>query len=595
MYEHTRAVQSSRNLAKRILPSGPFSPLPAMLSVALATDYDGTAADHGRVSQQTMEWLHKFRRSGRKLFLVTGRVISDLKSVCTCLDLFDCIVAENGGVLYSPATKEAKVLAPPPEPALLDELARRRVQPLEVGEIMVATCQPHEAVVFEAIRNLGLELQVIFNKGAVMVLPAGVNKKSGLRAALGMFGISEHNVVGIGDAENDYAFLQSCELAVAVANALPAIGDIADFSTRAADGDGVAELVQAVLNDGLRSDKPERHSVPVGVDGKEEISIPSYGCTILVCGAPASGKSTFLAGFLETLLERRYQVCVIDAEGDYQGLSGAISVGDEKTAPSIEEVFEILREPDSQVIISLIGVPIAKRPEFLDEILPRLYDLRLRLGRPHWIFIDEAHHMLARDGPPASAELTGKLENLGLITVHPDQIAPSVLTAVDIVIAVGPAPDEVMEAFARAAKISPPDSIHIRLNERRALTWFPKTGEVRCLEFRLSNVDRERHERNYAQGELSDEKSFYFRGPEEKLNLRAYNLSTFVRLAEGLDDETWLYHLNRGDYSKWIRESIKDDDLAREVHKYEKEKAGKARESREGVKSAIERYYNAPA
>ena len=179
-----QAFKSSPKLPKRILPSGPFSPLPAMLCVALATDYDGTAAEHGRVSDQTIEWLHKFRRSGRKLFLVTGRVIGDLKSVCTCLDLFDCIVAENGGVLYSPGTKEAKVLGPPPDPAFLDELARRRVQPLEVGEIIVATCQPHETVVFKAIRNLGLELQVIFNKGAVMIIPAGVNKKSGLAAAL---------------------------------------------------------------------------------------------------------------------------------------------------------------------------------------------------------------------------------------------------------------------------------------------------------------------------------------------------------------------------------------------------------------------------
>jgi hypothetical protein len=522
-------------------------------------------------------------------------VLKDLESVFNCLDLFDCIVAENGAVLYSPGTKETKVLAPPPEPAFLNELARRGVQPLEVGETIVATCQPHETAVLEVIRNLGLELHVIFNKGAVMVLPTGINKRSGLAAALARFGISEHNVAGIGDAENDHAFLQFCELSVAVANAHPAIRDIADFSTSAAKGDGVAELVQAVLNDSLPSPKPQRHSLPLGVDGKEEISIPAYGSTILVCGASGSGKSTFLAGFLETLFERRYQVCVIDPEGDYQGLSGAISVGEEKTAPSIDEILQILRKADSQVIISLIGEPIARRPEFLDEILPRLHDLRLRLGRPHWIFIDEAHHLLPPDGTPSSAELAGKLGNLGLITVHPDHIAPSVLTAIDIVIAVGPAPEEVIKAFAKAAKISPPGLVNVRLDERQTLAWFPKTGELRSLEIRLSKVERKRHKRNYAQGELSEEQSFYFRGPEGKLKLRAHNLSTFIRLAEGLDDATWLHHLSRGDYSKWIRKSIKDDILAVEVEKYERGRAGKARESREGIKSAIERYYTASA
>jgi hydroxymethylpyrimidine pyrophosphatase-like HAD family hydrolase len=114
-------------------------------------------------------------------------------------------------------------------------------------------------VVLEVIRNLGLELQVIFNKGSVMVLPAGVNKRSGLATALEMFGISEHDVVGIGDAENDHAFLRFCGFSVAVANALPAIADIADFRTSAAGGAGVAELIELILDDGLRSRKPGRH------------------------------------------------------------------------------------------------------------------------------------------------------------------------------------------------------------------------------------------------------------------------------------------------------------------------------------------------
>ena len=58
----------------------------------------------------------------------------------------------------------------------------------------------------ETIRDLGLEFQITFNKGAVMVLPAGVNKASGLAAAIGELGLSPLKVVGVGDAENDHAF-----------------------------------------------------------------------------------------------------------------------------------------------------------------------------------------------------------------------------------------------------------------------------------------------------------------------------------------------------------------------------------------------------
>jgi phosphoglycolate phosphatase (TIGR01487 family) len=595
MHENIAAGQRARHLPYRVLPSAIFTALPATLCVALASDYDGTLAENGRVSDHTVQFLQKFRRSGRKLFLVTGRVLRDLESVFSRFDLFDCIVAENGAVLYSPGTREQKALAQQAPRAFIEALNRRGVEPLEVGETIVATRQPHETEVLETIRNLGLELQVIFNKGAVMVLPAGVNKKSGLAAALELFGISEHNVVGIGDAENDHAFLQFCEFSVAVANAHPAIADISDLNTRADDGDGVIEAVELILNNGLRSRKQERHSIPVGFDGKEEIWIPAYGSSMLVSGASRSGKSKFVAGFLETLFERRYQACVIDPEGDYQSFPGAICLGDKKTAPSTEEVLQILQKPDSQVIVSLIGMPLGKRPEFLDELLARLQDLRRRLGRPHWIFVDEAHHMLSPDGSPASAVAAAQLGNLALITVHPDQIAPSVLSAIDVLIAVGPAADEVMDAFATAAKVKAAGAGQTKPNEHQVLAWFPKIGEVRCLDFRLSKMDRKRHKRNYAHGELGEDRSFYFRGPEQKLNLRAHNLATFIRLAVGLDDETWLYHLNRGDYSRWIRESIKDDVLADEVHNYEEENPGNPHKSREGIKSAIERYYIAPA
>lgn len=196
--------------------------------------------------------------------------------------------------------------------------------------------------------------------------------------------------------------------------------------------------------------------------------------------------------------------------------------------------------------------------------------------------------MLSVDATPPSAELAAQLGKLALVTVNPDHIAPSVLGVIDIVVVVGPAPDEVVKAFAMAAKVKPPDAGRVKLSERQILAWFPKTGELRCLEVGLSKADRKRHKRNYAHGELGEDRPFYFRGPELKLNLRAHNFATFIRLADGLDDETWLYHLNRGDYSKWIRESIKDELLAGEVH-------GNLCESREGIESAIERYYTAPA
>ena len=166
----------------------------------LATDYDGTLAEDGRVDDPTMQALERVRRSGRRLVLVTGRELDDLARVFPRLDVFDVVVAENGALVHRPATLESRVLAETPPARFVDALRARGVAPLSTGRVIVATWQPHEETVLEVIRELGLELQVIFNKGAVMVLPSGINKAVGLAAALEDLSLSPHNAVGIGDA-----------------------------------------------------------------------------------------------------------------------------------------------------------------------------------------------------------------------------------------------------------------------------------------------------------------------------------------------------------------------------------------------------------
>ena len=116
--------------------------------------------------------------------MVTGREVSDLLPLFPEMDLFDLVVAENGATLYEPASKEQTLLAAEPSAELVAVLEGEGVKPLSVGRSIIATWEPNETIVLRAIRDLGLELQIIFNKGAVMVLPAGINKASGLTAAI---------------------------------------------------------------------------------------------------------------------------------------------------------------------------------------------------------------------------------------------------------------------------------------------------------------------------------------------------------------------------------------------------------------------------
>ncbi len=198
-----------------------------MRYLALVTDYDGTLATHGEMTVDAASALERLRKSGRRAILVTGRRLDDLLAVCPYVHLFDYVVAENGALAYAPRTREITPLAKPPPAEFIDRLKTLGVDRIEVGHVLVATWVPHQTTVLQAIQEMGLELRIVFNRSAVIVLPAGVTKATGLDYVLRKLGLSFHEAVGIGDAENDHSFLEHCECAVAVANAVPSIRHLA--------------------------------------------------------------------------------------------------------------------------------------------------------------------------------------------------------------------------------------------------------------------------------------------------------------------------------------------------------------------------------
>ncbi len=217
-----------------------------MLIGALASDYDGTLAAHGEVTDATLAALERLQASGRKLVMVTGRELPDLRRVFPEAERFDAIVAENGALLWTPATGETQ-LGPSPPPAFIAALRARKLEPLAVGRSIVATADENAPQVAETLAALGLDWRLILNKDSVMVLPPGVDKASGLAAALAALGLAAESVLGVGDAENDLAFLRVCGVSAAVANALPDVKAAADIVTPYDDGAGVAWLIDRLL------------------------------------------------------------------------------------------------------------------------------------------------------------------------------------------------------------------------------------------------------------------------------------------------------------------------------------------------------------
>jgi len=216
--------------------------------IALATDYDGTIAQHGDVTDSTHAALTRWKEAGRKLLMVTGREVPDLQKVCPFTKMFDCIVAENGGLLYWPARNERKALIAPPPMEFVECLRQRGVSPLSFGEVIVATQETYKGVVLDVIEELGLKLRVILNKGALMVLPASVDKATGLTEAANAMGIALADIAGVGDAENDQVFLTVCGYSAAVGNALSFLKKQVHYVTKATHGAGVEELIEKLLS-----------------------------------------------------------------------------------------------------------------------------------------------------------------------------------------------------------------------------------------------------------------------------------------------------------------------------------------------------------
>lgn len=217
----------------------------------LASDYDGTLARHGRVPAEAEDALVRYRAAGGLVVLVTGRRHEELEEVypgiATSVDL---LVAENGGLLVDYPSDHRRTLLGARLPDELHEVLHREgVHIFETGELIVSAAREDEAGVRRAAALLdpGWPCQVVPNRDRVMLLPEGVDKGVGLRAALAVLDVDASAAVAIGDAENDLPFLAAAGLGVAVADAVAGLLAVADLVTGAPGPLGVIETVDLLL------------------------------------------------------------------------------------------------------------------------------------------------------------------------------------------------------------------------------------------------------------------------------------------------------------------------------------------------------------
>ncbi|HEY6975020.1 MAG TPA: haloacid dehalogenase, partial [Chitinophagaceae bacterium] len=315
---------------------------------------------------------------------------------------------------------------------------------------------------------------------------------------------------------------------------------------------------------------------------------------ILLAGTSSGGKTTLTALFLESLVAKKYQFCLIDPEGDYIELPHSVVVGDAEHLPVIEEIIKLLENPAQNVVVNTLSIPLQNRPEFYNSLLAAVLELRKSLGHPHWLIFDEAHHLIPAEVENSFFNIPQDFNNFMLISTKPELMNQSILSNADLIIAIGDEPDTILTKYAELKKISMPDLLIKPLSIGEAWVWDSNNSApfpIRC--------DRpehllQRHKKKYATGDMKD-RSFYFKGPGGKLNLKANNLMMFIQMAEGIDDDTWIYHLQKKEYSNWFRNAVHDDELADLTRQVEERTTADPHTSKEAILQLIKERYTAPA
>ena len=540
----------------------------------LALDYDGTIAHHGKLDPHVGSAISQVRQRGITVVLATGRILDDLRRVAGDLSLFDAVVAENGAVLAFPRTGRAFPLAAPISTALL-EAVRKAGMETDAGQCVLEADAANAERMLAVVRDLGLPLAILFNRGRLMVLPQSVSKATGLGKALDALRLSRHNAIGIGDAENDHALLETCELGIAVPWATPGLKAAADEVLAGADAGVVASYIRSLGAElRLSHTRAPRRAVPLGTgrDGRAA-TLAIRGRNVLVAGEPGTGKS-WIAGLLcEQLILDGYSILVIDPEGDYgtlEALPGVLVLGADG-APSLGDLGRALRFPGASVVVDLCTTPVSERLTYVPALLKLAAEKRRESGLPHRIVIDEAQYFLGH--PAVLTSLDQELASYMFVTYKASGLDARVRRSSEVLIVTRETDPAEVHALRAAMGGSGQEE------EWRETLGALAVDEAALLEegssvprrFRISPrlTPHVRHRHKYAEVPVVEAKAFVFTRRGVPTGERARTLRELADLLARRSARDLAGHIRRHDFSRWIADVFRDPGTAAEVRDLE--------------------------
>lgn len=546
----------------------------------MAFDFDGTLAADGRVPYELEAALERCRASGHALFLVTGRRFETV-ALGPLGELFSGIVWENGAVLSHCASGEVFLPFGQLNPRLLKALEEADV-PLDRGLAIAATWVPHDQTVWRVLGThpYGGGVAVEYNKGAVMIVPSGAAKGAGLERLLTICGFSPRNLAAFGDAENDLSMLTLAEVGVAVADAVPAVLDMADVVTVQSGPAGVLEILRQYPLAGQYYDVPLRRErlIPIGQVMEQggsgrEVTLPASrlaGRNLGVFGGSGTGKSWMVGLLAEGMHHQEYQVLLVDMEGDFRGLQVLPRFlaldGDRSSMPSPATVVSLLDAAGVSVVLDLSRYPLEFRSGYVAKLLRALRPLRERKYRPQWVVLEEAQQLLTPGGEVTEA-LAPMLEAGGwaLVSYRPDRIDQAVLQALHHCLLTRLTEPEAVRAVRHFCRDC--DTDETAMKEIPVGAALMCGGPLVLLRSAIRRVTHVRHLFKYLDVPLPPGKRFWFRDAQGAVGKEAASLYEFLQLIPIVPIESLEYHDRRQDFVQWSAEALGDQALAARLRK----------------------------
>jgi len=545
----------------------------------IATDFDGTLSQGDRLAPEAGRALRRWRESGRFTVLVSGRPFEFLYDLQENEQAFDLIVAENGAVLYDPRTDEMRLPFGEVSDDLLDVLTRSGV-PLWKGIAIAGTRMPYDDAVWVASRELGLAVHVETNRHEVMLMPPGASKGAGLLSLFRSEGLSPRNLLAFGDAENDRSLLEAAEVKVAVANAVEILKAVADHVTPQAGPAGVAHFIEHYLLDKRMFDFPVRGAHHFVLDTADKININAHDLAdrnILIAGGSGYSKTWLASRLADGLIDGGYQLLGLDPVGDLHTLrrhASCLCLGRDETPP-ISLIVQLLAETDLSLVVDLSNEPTPEEQVlYTTGLLRRVLEVHQRIGKPHWLVIDEAQDLIGGQGNPACLSLlrNSRAPRVCLVTWQPSRLDTALLEQMDGFLLTRHRLSREVECLSyllasRGLKVAGLAEHLGRLGEGQVLVWgvmpSPANG-LMPLRFKAGpRIFPRMHRLHQYLGErVAPAQQFYFHD-QRRQTPPAGNLSELIERIRTLDPAVVTFHFQRGDYSQWIRDVLHDETLAR--------------------------------